>query len=292
MPITVAAIPSYVALEKGFWKEEGLEVKAEMFSAGRLALDALLAKSTEVMSVSETPLMHAILQGYDIKIVATVAEMQEVKAIGRRDHGIRTAKDFKGKRIATLPGTNSDYFMYQFLKKHGISLKDVKITNMAPPEMVTSLINGNIDAYFAWEPHIYYARKHLGDTCVVFPAEDLYHGRHCVAMNSDYITQHPDVVEKLIRGFIRAEKFAKEQPDSAMAIVAKITGLSGDDLKALWGEYNIKVQLDSTLVDILQVEGKWALSLEKNPKPLPDFKAQIYTEGLRKVRPSSLTIIP
>ncbi len=35
MPITVAAIPAYVALEKGFWKEEALNVEAQMFSAGR-----------------------------------------------------------------------------------------------------------------------------------------------------------------------------------------------------------------------------------------------------------------
>ena len=45
MPVTIAAIPAYVAAEKGFWKEEGLEVRPQMFSSGRLALDALLAGS-------------------------------------------------------------------------------------------------------------------------------------------------------------------------------------------------------------------------------------------------------
>ena len=84
MPITVAAIPAYVALEKGFWKEEGLDVQAQMFPSGRQALDALLSKSAEVMSVSETPLMHAILQGNKIYIVTTVTQHQEVKLIARR----------------------------------------------------------------------------------------------------------------------------------------------------------------------------------------------------------------
>lgn len=111
MPITVAAIPAYVALEKGFWKEEGLDVQAQMFSSGRQALDALLSKSAEVMSVSETPLMHAILQGNKIYIVTTVTQHQEVKLIARRDKGIQSGKDLIGKRVATLPGTNSDYFM-------------------------------------------------------------------------------------------------------------------------------------------------------------------------------------
>src|SRR5256885_15021439 len=88
MPITVAAIPAYVALEKGFWKEEGLDVQAQMFPSGRQALDALLSKSAEVMSVSETPLMHAILQGNKIYIVTTVTQHQEAKLIARRDNGI------------------------------------------------------------------------------------------------------------------------------------------------------------------------------------------------------------
>src|SRR6202007_2678378 len=83
MPITVAAIPAYVALDKGFWAAEGLDVDAKMVSAGRLALDALLAKNAQVMSVSETPLVHAIVQGNKIFIVATVGEHKETKLIVR-----------------------------------------------------------------------------------------------------------------------------------------------------------------------------------------------------------------
>ncbi len=85
MPITLAAIPAYIASEKGFWKNEGLDVDIKMFSAGRLAIDALLSDSAEVMSVSETPLVHAVLQGNAISIVTTVTEHQETKFIGRKD---------------------------------------------------------------------------------------------------------------------------------------------------------------------------------------------------------------
>lgn len=151
MPITLAAIPAYVAAEKGFWQEEGLEVERKMFSAGRLAVDALLSESAEVMSVSETPLVHAILKGNDVYIVLTVTEHQETKFIGRKDHGIKKPGDLRGKRIATLPGTNSDYFMYEFLQAHGISVSDVKVTNLAPrtwlrhwcPETLTGTLRGS-----------------------------------------------------------------------------------------------------------------------------------------------------
>jgi len=291
MPITVAAIPSYVALKKGFWEEEGLHVKAQMFSAGRLALDALLAGSAEVMSVSETPLVHAIIQGNDIYIVATVTEHQETKLIVRRDHGIEQPTDIRGKLVATLPGTNSDYFMYKFLEKHDIGLNEVKITNMPPPDMVTSLVQGNIDAYFAWEPHIYYAKEKLGEKAIVFEPQELYNGRHTIAMNQKFVRENPIVVEKLMRGLLRAENFVKENPEEAMNIVSEVTGMDRSALNTLWKEYRVKVQLDAAFLEILEKEGKWALSLKNlTSQQLPDFRKYIYSEALKRVNPASVEL--
>ena len=276
MPITVAAIPAYVALEKGFWKEEGLDVQAQMFSSGRQALDALLSKSAEVMSVSETPLMHAILQGNKIYIVTTVTQHQEVKLIARRDKGIQSGKELTGKRIATLPGTNSDYFMYEFLRANGVPIASVKVANMNPPEMVTAFVQGNIDAYFAWEPHIYYAEKQLPEQSIVFPPGDLYHGRHCVAMNQEFVNANPEVVDKLIRGFQRAEKFINENPDESMAIVSKITSMDVEALKSLWSEYKVTVGVDSQLIQILNNEAEWARTISQSTAPAPNFTDFIY----------------
>jgi aliphatic sulfonates family ABC transporter substrate-binding protein len=278
MPITVAAIPAYVALEKGFWKEEGLDVQAQMFPSGRQALDALLSKSAEVMSVSETPLMHAILQGNKIYIVTTVTQHQEAKLIARRDKGIQSGRDLVGKRVATLPGTNSDYFMYEFLKANGVPIENVKVTNMNPPDMVTAFVQGNIDAYFAWEPHIYYAQKQLPQQSIVFPPGDLYHGRHCVAMNQEFVSAHPDVVEKLIRGFQRAEKFVNENPDESMAIVSKITSMDIGALKSLWSEYRVTVGIDPQLIPILDKEAQWARTISKSNAPVPNFNEYIYAQ--------------
>jgi aliphatic sulfonates family ABC transporter substrate-binding protein len=280
MPITVAAIPAYVALEKGFWREEGLDVQAQMFPSGRQALDALLSKSAEMMSVSETPLMHAILQGNKIYIVTTVTQHQEVKLIARRDKGIQSGKDLNGKRVATLPGTNSDYFMYEFLKANGVPIESVKITNMNPPDMVTALVQGNIDAYFAWEPHIYYAQRQLPQQSIVFPPGDLYHGRHCVAMNQEFVNAHPDVVEKLIRGFQKAEKFVNENPDESMAIVSKMTSMDIGALKSLWSEYKVTVGIDSQLIQILDKEAQWARTISKTTTPAPNFNDFLYRQKM------------
>ncbi|MBI5134794.1 NrtA/SsuA/CpmA family ABC transporter substrate-binding protein [Candidatus Uhrbacteria bacterium] len=288
MPITVAAIPSYVALKKGFWEEEGLRVQPQMFSAGRLALDALLGGNAEVMSVSETPLVHAILQGNDIAIVATVTEHQETKIIARVDKGIIKPGDLIGKRIATLAGTNSDYFLTVFLKKYNIGLDQVRIVNMPPPDMVTALVKGDIDAYAAWEPHIYYAKKQLGDKATVFEPGELYNGRHTVAMNKKFVQKNPVIVQQLIKGLLRAEQFVKENPTESIKIVSDVTGVPTEAVELLWKEYVVDVQLDERFLEIINKEGQWAASLRKPAATLPNFRGYIFTQALKNERPSSV----
>ena len=290
MPITVTAVLPYVALEKGFWRDEGLDVKVQMFSAGRLALDALLSGNAEVMSVSETPIVHAILQGNRISIIATVAAHQEVRFIARRDRHIATPGDLRGKLIATLPGTNSDYFMYELLSKYGIPPNDVKITNMDPPAMVTALVNGSIDGYFAWEPHVYYAQRQLRDNAVVFDAGDLYHGWHTVNMNQDFVAAHPEVVRKLIRGFIKAEDLVQNSADESMAIVSRKTGVDMDGIKQLWSAIKPQVRLDAALIDVMNNEGRWAQSIRNSIAPLPNWRDSIYDAALRAERPASVSL--
>lgn len=144
--------------------------------------------------------------------------------------------------------------------------------------MVTALVQGNIDAYFAWEPHIYYAQKQLLQQSIVFPPGDLYHGRHCVAMNQEFVNAHPDVIEKLIRGFQRAEKFVNENPDESMAIVSKVTGMDIGALKSLWPEYKVTVGIDPQLIPILDKEAQWARTLSRSTGPAPNFNDYIYPQ--------------
>ncbi|MES2659521.1 MAG: NrtA/SsuA/CpmA family ABC transporter substrate-binding protein [Verrucomicrobiota bacterium] len=290
MPITIAAIPAYVASEKGFWRNEGLTVNRQMFSSGRLALDALLSNSAEVMSVSETPLIHAILQGNKIAIIGTVTEHQETKFLGRSDLGILRPEDLRGKKIATLAGTNSDYFMFQFFEKHRIAAAEVSVISMQPPDMVTALVNGSIDGYFAWEPHISYAKKRLGDKAVEFLPGDLYRGRHCIAMNSSFLAQQPEVAEKLLRGFMVAQEFTMAHPAESKEIVGRVTGLDAETLESLWGEYTVKVELDKALSGILERQSAWARARGEGTTSPPDAVLQaVWTESLRKISASAVT---
>jgi NitT/TauT family transport system substrate-binding protein len=182
--------------------------------------------------------------------------------------------------------------MYEFLSHHNIPIEAVKVANMRPPDMVTAFVDGSIDAYFAWEPHIYYAQKQLPKKSIVISPGKLYYGRHCVAMNQDFVLSNPEIVEKLIQGFLRAEKFVNEKPEEAMLIVSQKTGMDLNMLRSLWKEYKVKVQLDSQFMEILEKETRWGLALKDSQAPFPNLKEYIYTRALSKVQPASVKIEP
>lgn len=283
-PITLNALLVFTALEEGFFEDEGLKVITRQFSAGRLALDAVLTGNADFSSMSETPFMHSVLQGNDVVIVATISTHKEAKGIARKDKGISKPKDLKGKKIATLPGTNSDYFMHVFLEKNGLNPKDVQIVSLPPPEMVSSLIRGDIDAYFAWEPHIFFAKKELGDNSIIFEPKELYNGTANIIMKRDFVKNNPETVKKLIKALLKSEEFVRNNRKRAAEIAEIHTGMNKETLSNIYNDYNFKVEITQELIGLLDKESQWAVnsSLSKSKQKI-NFRDFMYIDALKEI---------
>ncbi|MBI5240624.1 MAG: ABC transporter substrate-binding protein [Elusimicrobia bacterium] len=290
LPVSVPASLAYIAMDKGFFRDEGLDVETKMFSSGREALQTLLAGQAQIQSVSETPVVHAILQGNRVVTIAAISEHAEAKLLARTDRGISRPGDLRGKRVATLPGTNADYFMHRLLAEHGLAPGDLRITNMSPPDMVVALAKGDIDAYFAWEPHIHYGRKALpGRTMVFFPGK-LYRGHATVNMDPDFAARNPGTVRAVLRALLKAEEFARRQPQESIALVSRRLDMDPQVLQELWAEEDLRVHLDRSLVDQMTDIGRWAAALLGGGASPPDIRAHIHDQELREEKPLAVQL--
>jgi NitT/TauT family transport system substrate-binding protein len=298
--LTIAAITLsftgytiYVALDKGYFKAEGLEVTLEPFPHGNATLKALVDGKVDLATASETPFMHAVLKGGKICILATmITGEKHLGVVGRRDRGIASAKDLKGKKIGVTMGTNGEYFLDTVLLLNKISRDEVQTVNIKPKKMFEALMNGEVDAIATWNPQNAKARKALGESGISFDAEGLYSPSFVMAARRDYSESHPETVRRVLRALVKASEFIQKDPGASHAIVARHLGTRKDLLDKLSSTYRFKINLDQSLLSTLEAQCQWAIKNGlSDATEVPNFLDFICTNPLESVKPEAVRII-
>ena len=296
--ITIAQIISpksallIIAEKNGYFVEEGLDVNVKKFSAGRLALDALLSKDAQFASVASVPIMSAGFNKIKILVIATIVRTSnDIKVVTRKDNGINNPTDLKNKKIAVFKGTSSDIFAYYFLKANGLTTKDVKITNLRFEEMPIALERGNIDAFVGIEPSVYNGAKILGDKSIVFTNNKIYPNTFNTVVDSDFAKKNQGIIKKFLRALIKADSFIKQNREKSIKIAADDLGMDNQVLAQIWDDYTFNVSLDKSLVSNLEKDAQWALETGVfQNKKIPNYRAMIYEKPLKEIKPTAVTI--
>lgn len=212
-------LPFIVAEKEGFYASEGLDVTQRLFVTGveaMLSFKTLNASFIASSTYAALPLWHE--EGSKAIAVANFYSAPDnQKAIAKAN--IKSAADLKGKTIATRKGSSSEYFLFTYLKKNNIDASSVKILDLTPPEAVSALVKGDVDALFFWEPTPTTARKALGDKgTVLSTARDYYVERISLTANKAFAAANPETVEKFIRAVKKAIDFIAANPDKAIKI--------------------------------------------------------------------------
>jgi len=234
--VSANGMPFGVALVKGYFKEEGLNVTGLISSAGGgTSLRNMLAGGgVPYGEVNPGVVVSAILQGADLRIVSdnvlTVAEfVWAVKA----DSPIKSIKDFKGKKIGyTNPRSTSQALARMLLQSAGYTEADAELVKTGGfGEGIAALDSGQIDVAPITEPlwskvnNKYRAVVVAND---VLPPLDNVVGVATVEM----MEKRGDFIRGVIRARRRAVQFMKEHPDEAAEIVAKQYNLEPEVAKS------------------------------------------------------------
>lgn len=288
-----------VAYDLGFFKEEGLDVKLQEFTAGKFALQALIGGSIDVVTPAEVPPTLALMQGNagSFIIVAQGVEktINEVRVVARIDNGLSSPHEYftaKKRKLATSFGGGPEFFTHQFLKKFDISLDDVELISQKPEDMPAALSSGSVDAVAIFEPFAYFAEQKAGGT-VTFSDDALYSELYVYVVSEDFIRKSPpDTIDRLLRALVKAELFTRQHPAEAKQIVIAHTKLDKEVLDAIWDSFDFKITINPRLLEYMSAEARWAVETGKVPPDarLPPFQEFINDSYLRRVRPESVLI--
>lgn len=134
-----------LALQKGFYKDAGLDVTIEPGNGSQITAQLVAAGKADIAFADSAPVMKLISQGAKIKILATILQGNPNQVTALKKTGLKSVADIKGKSVA-IPNGGSQVAMFPLiLAANGLKESDIKAVNMPPDSMVPSLMQGTVD---------------------------------------------------------------------------------------------------------------------------------------------------
>src|SRR6185503_15945406 len=142
----------WMALEYGYFKEQGLEVEYRVFPSGTTAFQTFRTGQGDIVMTGDLPSVQYFFNnpGQYQTFAAIERDAKGYVVIARKD--IKTPKDLAGKTVATRVGSTGSWFISEFLSKNGVDPKSVPVKNLDTQLLPAALCNGDISAFFIWQP--------------------------------------------------------------------------------------------------------------------------------------------
>ncbi|HLH26849.1 MAG TPA: ABC transporter substrate-binding protein [Chloroflexota bacterium] len=266
----LAAGPIYVALDKGYFREQGIDLQLES-SAGVADVVAFLATGDLDMAsgAATVGLFNAFDRGADFRIIAPMGIMtledSPLPLLVRKDlydsGELRTPADLRGRRVAmNTRGASPEYLLTKVLDGAGLTIDDVDPVNIPFPDMPAALSNGSIDAAIAAEPA---ATRAVSLGVGVKLVKEIVPGRMTTVIlaSGRMLHERPDTVRRFMIAYMKGTRdiqppalgtwdAAKFYTPENIAIFEKYTGANEqvlrDQVPYTW-DVDLVIQTDSIM---------------------------------------------
>lgn len=214
-------VPLVIAQERGYMKEEGLELKL-VYMQNAVGLQALIADTVQ-FSGSGSSALVAISKGNAPLRTVLAFNDQVLQWIVARPH-IKSLRDLSGKKIATTGVASIAAFMLRnILTKNNIP-KDIVLIDPGPVNRLPSLLSGAVDAAIV-SPEERYAALDQGMKDILFFGKAVKNSWGTFATSEKFLKERPKQLSGFVRAVIKGLRVARQERESTIAAVAKFSEL-------------------------------------------------------------------
>jgi ABC-type nitrate/sulfonate/bicarbonate transport system substrate-binding protein len=286
----VAFAPAQIAEAEGYFASEGLDLKLLHCVNGKRCLQHLTDGEADLATVADIPIMFAAHAGKQFDIIASMStSSRDNNFIARRDHGIQTVADLKGKRIGFISGTTGHYFTDTFLLFHRIDRASVTMVPLDPAHAAEQLAHGDVDAAGLYTPQGPHAMALLGDKGMELPNPRLYAPTFQLVARRG--VKDDDLV-KVLRAIRRAAELLEKEPDRAKSILARQLKVQPAELGNIADAFEFRVTLSQHLLTSLEAESRWAVREGLvGAGPVPDYLERMRLKPLQSIDARAVSII-
>ncbi len=244
-------LPCWVALEKGFFEKEGVQVKvAGIFKAGPELMSGFASGELDVGYVGIAPSTTAVANKTARVVALSQVNTEGSAIVVRKEDKIQALSDLVGKTVV-VPGhsTVQDFLLRKALHKFKTPSDQVKIMVLKPPEMIGALRTSQVDAFIAWEPFPAKAVT-MGVGRILLSSREIWKDHPCCALVCDerFFETRKDQAKAMVRVHVKAIDFILRNREEALQIGIRYTGMDESTVRLAMENVNY--------TPILSVEGE------------------------------------
>ncbi|MBI2350688.1 MAG: ABC transporter substrate-binding protein [Deltaproteobacteria bacterium] len=247
--VNIAFLPVYVSQEKGFFKDEGLDVLFVMFNAGSTNLQALIGGDIQIMGSAFVETIGGRAAGFDVKNFWGICNLMPFQLYSQP--GFNSMKEAKGKRFAISRfGSLTDFLTRATLNHFGINPKEVTIMQIgSTPARFAALTAKGVDASIVWFPVTEIAKSKgfvkLLDLKEVFP-EWPY---ETFAAKESWLNKEKATVTRFLRAYQRGVKHTLENKEDGVKAIQKYVKMDPAYAPLGYDEYRDSFPINGRLAE-------------------------------------------
>jgi NitT/TauT family transport system substrate-binding protein len=218
----------FVAAKKGFFAQEGLNVKEQFFQSSSESITALLANKVDIAWITSGDAIQIAAKDPSLKIVYLVDYSNGADGIMGRN--IATPKDAKGKTIARENVLFEKILLQAYLKQASLTEADLKVKDMEAGAAATAFGAKQVDLAVTYEPFLTKSAK-VGGGNIVFSTKDTNLIADVIVVRDKLIKTRQKDLLTYFKAVDKAVKLVKAGDAEALKISGEKMGVTADDVK-------------------------------------------------------------
>jgi ABC-type nitrate/sulfonate/bicarbonate transport system substrate-binding protein len=223
-----------VADQLGYFKAEGVKINPRWYIAGTDLPSMWGAGNIHLGTATATMVVPIAAAGqpiYSIAPQSDIAGTQQIVLGKRGQELVRAPKDVEKLKIGMPKGASVTMAIQAMARDTGVDFTKIQFINLAPPDAVTALAKGDIDAMAAWAPWVFNAVKQAGGKVYFTGNRSYIPGKegqvdwlrvHAgVVVSGKMLKENPNTLKAVLRALRKATDTVNSDREAAVKIVAR-----------------------------------------------------------------------
>jgi NitT/TauT family transport system substrate-binding protein len=213
---STTTMPYFVAKERGYFREEGLEVELIVMQAIQ-TIQATLGKSTQFASATGSAVSAAV-SGADIKVILAVTDQPSFDLIVQPE--ITSVQQLKGKKIGTGGvGSLAEILARRILISNNVRPEDVTILATGPSHVTYTALKAKVIDAAPLQMPLTFTAQDEGFRKLVSAADVYRSVQGGLATTQSLLNEQPELVTKVVRAMLRAIRTIKSDRNYAIGFL-------------------------------------------------------------------------